>query len=369
MGARIIVGLLVALGFRAAGQNSGPAFVIGVYMQPVESFESWKARGINTLVGYESRSGRVTSEQWSAAARAAEFYYLRRPGEDLAMDAKDPRLLAWMHHDEPDVKKPPTDPKALAEDYALWKKAGHKPVFVNFSGGCVLDEKASRDLYVKYASAADWIGNDIYPVTGWNRPDWLWKVGAAVDRLRDWSGGKPQFCFIETSNQRLAWTPTTTRGVTAEEFRAEVWHAVIHGVSGIVYFPQQLGDKKGIPFRYDATAARVAEEMVRQNARLAALGEVLASPMNPGEFKIVGDRPLEVGWRVNGDHLYVIALNFSDEAVRGAGMRITGNAADEAEVLNESRRLTKTGDVLADDFEAYGVHVYRVAIRSADRVK
>jgi hypothetical protein len=344
----LLVGLLL-VALHTAGEEGPPRFLIGVYMQPVESFDTWKARGINTLVGYESRSGQVSNRQWSEAATGKGFDYIRRPPKDatreeLAADAKDPRLLAWMHHDEPDVKKPPTDPKELAADYARWKEAApRKPVFINFSGGNVLDLRASREMYLAYMRSADWIANDIYPVTGWNQPGWLWKVGAAVDRLRVWSGGKPQYCFIETSNQRLPWTPRTTRGVTAAEFRAEVWHAVIHGVRGVIYFPQQLGDKGAVPFRYDATPHKVVEEMVRQDARLSELGAALVSPMNPESVRVSAGRPLEVGWRVHGGEVYVIALNFSDAETKGEV--VIGGAA-------EGR--------FADDFGPYEVRVYRV---------
>jgi hypothetical protein len=345
----------------ATTRPSPPAFIVGVFMQPVESFDSWRARGINTLVGYESRSGRVSNNEWSAAAAAKGLYYIRRPGDDLAADAADGRLLALMHDDEPDAQVPPTDPTALAADFATWKRAApHKPVFVNFSGGGVL--AGDKDRYVAYSAAADWIGSDFYAVTGYGRPDWLWKVGSAVDRLRGWSGGKPQFCFVETSNQRLPWMPRTSRGVTPDELRALVWHSVIHGARGVVYFPQQLGDKGGVPFRFDATPQAVSTEMARQNARLGRLQDVLAMPANPLACAITADPPLEVGWRMKGDELYIVALNFSDDRPATAGVAIDagGLAGTSLQVVGEPRQARLTGGRIVDDFGPYAVHVYRV---------
>ena len=138
-----------------------------------------------------------------------------------------------------------------------------------------------KETYQAYMKSADWIGNDFYPVTGYNRPDWLWKIGAAVDQLREWSDGKPQFAFIESSPQRPELDAQNTRGVTPDELRGEIWHAVIHGVRGIVYFPQQIGEG----FRYDATPQNVALEMARQNKRLAEMQDMLASAMNPKEAR------------------------------------------------------------------------------------
>jgi hypothetical protein len=339
-----------------------PAFVVGVFQQPTSLFDTWRLRGINTLVGYEGESGsrRISNHDWTEAAAAKGFYYFKQPSDDLAADARDPNLLAWMHADEPDVKKPPTDPKVLGEAYAEWKKAGpNVAVYVNFSGGNVLGGKVSRETYVEYMKAADWVGNDFYPMTGYNRPDWLWKVGAAVDQLRAWSGDKPQFAFIETSSQRLSWTPRNTRGVTPAELRAEVWHAVIHGVKGVVYFPQQIGEG----FRYDATPTNVSLEMSQQNRRLNEMGAMLASEMNPRAFSVKCAKPLEVGWRAAADgQLVVIVLNFSDAPVAGARVEVGGvdGGAIRARVTWESREIPLSGRVLTDGFEPYGVKAYEI---------
>jgi hypothetical protein len=259
-----------------------------------------------------------------------------------------------MHDDEPDVRKPPTEPSTLQDNYAQWKKAARNvPVFVNFSGGNLLGGKTPKETYLEYMKAADWFGSDFYAVTGYNRPDWLWKVGAAVDRLREWSGGRPQFAFIETSAQRLSWTPKTTRGVTTDEFRAEVWHAVIHGARGVVYFPQQIGEG----FKYDATPPRVALEMAKQNKRLVELGAVLAGEQDPATFKAEVASPLEVGWRVSGNKAYVIALNFSDDTAKARPIKV-GDVAARAAVSWEERGVAVAAGTITDDFGPYEVHVY-----------
>src|SRR5258705_7831570 len=146
----------VATPKRPATAPPKPAFIVGVYMQPPDTFDAWRLRGINTLVGYESRGGSVSNDDWCAAAAIKGFHYIRKPAGDPAEDAKDPFLLGWMHDDEPDVKKPPTDPQALQEAYAEWKKtAPNVPVFVNFSGGNVLGGKVPKETYQEYMKAAD----------------------------------------------------------------------------------------------------------------------------------------------------------------------------------------------------------------------
>ena len=62
------------------GENKpvpGDVFPIGVWTQPMSSFDKWKSRGINTLIEYQGDG--ATIEQWSQAARDREMYYIRRP--------------------------------------------------------------------------------------------------------------------------------------------------------------------------------------------------------------------------------------------------------------------------------------------------
>ena len=343
---------------RPASRPTTPSFIIGVFQQPTSSFDAWRGRGVNTLVGYEgeSRSRNISNHDWSEAAAGKGFYYIRQPSEDLEGDARDLNLLAWMHDDEPDVKKPPTEPKILQEVYDRWKKTGpNVPAFINFSGGNLLGGKVSKEFYRDYSKAADWIGNDFYAVTGYNRPDWLWKIGASVDALRDCSGGKPQFAVIECSAQRLPWTPKSTRGVTADEFRAEVWHAVIHGVKGIVYFPQQIGP----PFFYDTMPEKVAMEMSLANKRLSELADILSSEVNPAGQAVSASSPMEVGWRVSGGRLYVIALNFSDDVAKSRSIKV-GSKGTLAKSLWEKRTTEIKGGEITDDYGPYEARIYEI---------
>lgn len=340
----------------------GPAFIIGVFQQPVSSFDTWRIRGINTLVGYEAEknSKNISNHDWTEAAAAKNFYFIKQRSDNAQADAADPNLLAWMHADEPDVKKPPTDPEILQHQYTEWKKVAPRlPVFINFSGGNVLGGKVPRETYQAYIQSADWIANDFYPVTGYNRPDWLWKVGAAVDQLRDWSNDKPQFALIECSAQRLSWTPKNTRGVTADELRAEIWHAVIHGVKGVIYFPQQFGGG----FRYDAIPEKVSLEISLQNKRLTQLAPILASTMNPpGDQKPSAAKPLEIGWRIADNKLYLIALNFSDDVAKSQTVHL-GIQPSAITSLWETHSPDLKNQEITDDFQPYQVHLYEVEMR------
>lgn len=273
-----------------ATQPAPPPFIIGVWYPPAASMPLWKARRINTVIGYEHQSTQVSIDEWSGAAVSNGLFMIRQPRATLADDLKQPNLLALMHIDEPDLKK--VDPPVLADLYAQWKKdAPRLPVFLSVSGGGVLFRKTPRVVYQQYMDSADWIANDFYPITGWNQPTWIPRLGQAVDLCRTLSGGKPQFAFIETSSQQLAWMPKETRGVTPGELRAEIWNAIIHGVKGIIYFPQQFN-----PFVYDATPSAVSVELAKQNRLLADLAPMLSQPANPKGMGVSVPAP----WRPAG---------------------------------------------------------------------
>jgi hypothetical protein len=309
-----------------------PFFVIGAWYQPMSSFPKWKARGINTMMGFEAESIKVPFATWHDALAAQGLYAIRKPQGELAADAKDSRLLAWKFDDEPDLGdkrgKPGSDPASLQQLYAQYKAAAPQmPVYINLSGGDVRGAwqhgGAARAHSAAYSGAADWISQDLYPITGWARPDWIdlslpvampaakepdrYTVGWTIDALRDLSEGKPQFAIIECSNQNLNWLPAAKRrGVSADEFRGQLWHAIIHGAVGIGYFPQQIGGG----FKFDAMPDDVAAEMTAQDKKIAALSDILLAP---GE-RLDTPAPIEVATRKLHGKTHTLVLNYSSKA-------------------------------------------------------
>ena len=141
-----------------------------------------------------------------------------------------------------------------------------------------MDRLKPAPLYkTQMAKAADIVSSDFYPVSVWNRPEWIdfskpldpkdnynatgkrLNPGTAIDVLRPWAGGKQQMAYIETSWQGPFPTAAAV-GVTPSQLRGEVWDAIIHGAKGITYFPQQVAGGNIT----DATPANVAAEITRQ---------------------------------------------------------------------------------------------------------
>lgn len=333
-------------------------FLIGVDSQPTTSFATWKNRGITTLVRVPSGHD---EDAWTSAAQAAGLTMIRRPRAGTADNTDVPGLIAWSLGDEPDLKGTAAADVVSAGN-TLRSQYPDRPVFLNYAGGAVMGHQGSTDeAYYEQASAGgDWICNDIYPVTGWNKPQWVPEVGGAVDVLRAAAPGKSQFCYIECSDQNK---PTLSfRAATPAEMRCEIWCGVIAGVQGIIYFPIRLSNDTE-SFSFDGVVdAGLEDEMIAQNTILTGIGSVLVTERNPGSRGVsVSNAVVQAGWRIHTSGQYVITVNTSSSSAANVTITISGFApTTTAQVYGESRSVPVSSSAIIDSFEPYGVHVYRL---------
>jgi hypothetical protein len=330
--------------------------VIGVWQQPTNSFDKWKGRGINTMVGYEGLSGTVSNETWSAAAVNKGLYMIRQANADPRKDIGQKNLLAWMLPDEPDYHNTSYQ-TPLAQYNALKAVDKNIPVFENFSGSSALWHYGNwgEADYKNYLKSADWVSNDLYPMNAHNRPSALDAPGQAVQLLSNWSGGKRQFAVIEASDQQLPGKEYGYPGPTADQFRAEVFNAIISGATGIIYFPQRIGDG----FNFDAMNSSVEAEMKKTNGRISRIGAALMTSKNPSGVSMDVDGALRVTWRKYNGKTYFVVLNNSNATV-SASMDVHGVSASGASVDGENRSVAIRNGTIGDTFKPYEAHVYVV---------
>lgn len=337
-------------------------FPIGVFSQPAYLFGRWKSRGVNTLFNYESQGGQITLDDWTTAAAQNQLYMIRQPRPNPADDVAQPFLLAWSHPDEYEVKDLGNNETAAAAtaNYTSWKQVDPtRPVFGNFDGSDVvqIQTDAGPSDYRDYSASTDWQSSGIYPLTGYVRPEDLDLPARAVDQLQNFSNGQMQFAIIESSPQLAPYTPNGAPGPTPDQFKAEVWEAVVRGAQGIIYFPQSIPPH----FNYDNTSASVAAEMTKQDARLTQYGAALESSVDPTSLGISINYPLEATWRSFGGKSYFFVMNTSNKTLNSQAVHLLGvGRAKTAKVTDESRTVALKGGVLADNFAPYSVHVYTV---------
>jgi hypothetical protein len=263
--------------------------IIGVWYQPSHSFDQWKARGINTLMGYESEGNTVAMPDWKLRARNAGLNYICQPSDDLAADAADPNLIAWLLlPDEPDGAGNKKPEEMLAGYKALKAAAPNKPVLINFDGWQMKWKPES--MYAEYLKACDWAAVDVYPFNG-GQLQTIDDYTKRIDELnRAGGGGKRLLAFMECGDQNLKaqdWVQTVyltekgdltntktdqpvaarMRAPTPAEMKQEIDALVAHGVTGIIYFPDKIG--KGWE-AFDNTTPELEAAMIKINADLVA---------------------------------------------------------------------------------------------------
>ncbi|HEV8291556.1 MAG TPA: beta-galactosidase, partial [Tepidisphaeraceae bacterium] len=346
--------------FSTQAAKKGPKFfIIGVWSQPTYNFDKWKRRGINTLMKYEGLSGSVSLDNWIAAANSKGFYQIREERDDPALDKNERLLLAWTANDEPDIYS--QYHQTLKPDYEYFKAADpDRPVVINFAGSMVNGWHATplkRRDYETMLPYMDCVSNGVYPVTGWDRPQHLDGPARALDRLQNWSEGKPQLQIIESGDQQLTWNPARLRSATREEFKAEMWDSIIHGAQGILYFPFAFQPR----FSFDNTSGPIEQEMIAQHKRINDISKVLVSPIDPPALGLNMSAPLEGTWRQVGNKKYFIVMNFSAKPLRAAKIGFVGaGKGGTVSVRGESRSLAMTRGSISDNFGAYETHIYEV---------
>jgi hypothetical protein len=345
---------------------SSDYFPIGVHGQPKSSFDKWKARGVNTLFQYEGENNgqgvpTVSMKLWSDTAASKGLYYVRAPGANPADDLQEKNLLAWAQKDEPDLSNHNPNPATNIDIYQNWKAiAPSKPVWINFTGPNITVNGAN---YTQWVKAGDWVAYDWYPIN-WARYNNINFIGQSVDKLRTDANGVPKkyFAYIESSWQKLN---VGTRGPTKDEFRGEIWHAIMHGANGIIYFPQVVPNVTvGGSFSYDGTPADVAAEMTTQDALIQSYGRVLNSTRNPSSRSLTASSTaIESTWRVTQEGDYFFVLNQSPNALVNVSLNMIGLAQgiNSLSVLGEGRLETLASGKVVDDFSPYQVHVYLAA--------
>lgn len=367
----------VCLGEGAEAEGKGSLledpkfFPLAVWLQQPRNAERFKAAGINLYVGLWRGP---TAEQLEALERSGMPVICAQNRFGLA-NKENPMILAWMHGDEPDNAQslgegkgygPPIAPEKIQEDYRRMKEADPtRPVFLNLGQGVAWDNYIGRGVrrnhpedYPEYVKGADIVSFDIYPVVHRNEEiaGKLEMVARGVERLKEWSGGRPVWNCIECTHIS---NPEAKAG--PEEIRAEVWMSIIHGSRGIIYFAHQFEPR----FR----EAALLEDPVnlaavkRINAQITELAEVLNSPTIEGEVEVKSAKegvPVASMMKRFGAETYLFTVAMRNEETRasfsGKGIPRTG----KVEVLGEDRSIEVKDGRFEDGFEGYGVHLYKI---------
>lgn len=281
-------------------------------------------------------------------------------GEIEAFDESGTNVLL-----SPPRHEPRTQPAPVLAEYQRIRKADpSRPVFMTLTGHFhphfdKWNDSQRQDLYPAYIRAADVVGYDIYPIYGWNRPDWLHLVHEATELLVAQAAPRPVYAWIETSRGGQ-WTGALERQheVTPEHIRAEVWMAICRGATAIGYFThvwKPAYEQFGVP-----EANRQALRQI--NDQITRLSPILLSAGSPPAAAIPGQPKVDLMARQHGDQLYLFAVNFGSEPLDAPiAINVPGLAAGQSvQVVDEGRSLNAEAGGFKDSFAPLAVHIYRI---------
>ena len=376
---RVAVLFLVAVGASGAAPARAPAppadedfFPLAVWLQAPRNAQRYEDIGINTYVALWRGP---TEEQLDALDAAGMRVVLVQNANALKFrDRKT--IVAWMHDDEPDNAQslgrgkgygPPVAPEKIVEGYKRMKAADPtRPVLLNLGQGVAWDGWYGRGVrtnhpedYPRYLEGCDLASFDIYPAAHDHRDvaGKLWYVGRGVQRLREWTGGKkPVWCCIETTH-----IDNPNRMATPAQMRSEVWMAIAHGATGIIYFCHEFK-----PAQIEAGLLEhpeMAAAVKQVNAQVRELAPVLNSPTVEGAVQTASseaDVPVVTLCKRHGGATYLFAVSMRERKTTAAFTVRDVPASAKVEVLGEGRTLDAAGGKFSDRFEDYAAHVYRI---------
>ena len=351
-------------------------FPIAVWLQGPENAGRYEAAGINLYVGLWQGP---TEAQLTTLKAAGMPVICTQNAVGLA-HKDDPTIAGWMHQDEPDNAQPVTDaatgkqtygpcvpPTQIVAGYKTLKAADPtRPVLLNLSQGVANDEWIGRgegakpEDYKTYVQGADIVSFDVYPVAGLDKPhseDYLWYVAKGVGRLKQWTAGKQRVwnCIECSQIDRAGAKPTPA------QVRSEVWMALTHGSTGLIYFTHQFKPTFDEHAMLDDPAMLAAVTAI--NRQIHDLAPVLNGPAVPEGATVVASIPtvpIDLMVKRHDGATYLFAVGMRNGAARGAfTVRDLPHTAT-AEVLGEGRRIVVKNGHFEDDFKPFDVHLYRV---------
>ncbi|MFP4057725.1 MAG: hypothetical protein ACLF0G_12735 [Candidatus Brocadiia bacterium] len=253
----------------------------------------------------------------------------------------------------------------VAEVYRRIKAAAPaRPVFMTLTAyfmDCFekYDEATKQRLYPRYVEHCDVVGYDIYPIFGWNKPEWLGRVADGVSQLRAIAGPRrPVYAWIETNVGSRWVSPEAQKPLTPRHTRAEVWMAIIRGATAIGYFTHQWRPK----YRQFAPTEEMRAELKRLNDQITRLAPAILAPPAGVEIEVrMGDRPTSHFKATRlGDQLTLFVQNMHTER-REARIAIEGlQPGATVEVVDEDRTRKVSGNHFVDGFPPLAEHIYRI---------
>ena len=364
-------------------------FPIGVWLESVQSqadIDMDKAAGLNLYVGItrNSQLSLVQANGMDVILQADEWLSGAGSQEAIA----NPAVVGWLLYDEIDMVAGPPDGDGynILNDIIASLPDDGRMMYNNYGKGVMMwetDEQAARFINdFQDVSSADvyWFTDPnmdsvspierIMPDNGPWTQDQLKRAanyGYVVDRMRmlDAMDGErqPIWNFVEVGWPFTESAAQGGRAIEPEEINAAVWHSLIAGAQGIIYFNHSFGGPlhsqhvlRDVPYYADVRA-----QVTETNALIHELAPVLNSPFDDG-FVTASPTVRVMAKFYEGVH-YVFAgsIQYANAPAHNATFTMPSVSGGTATVINEGRTISITGGQFLDNFaNGNAIHIYKI---------
>jgi hypothetical protein len=380
----------------ASGLPSGPDFFpIGVWFESVleqADVDKDKAAGLNTYM-------RLTGGSNLGLVRSNGMYAFNSGG----MSGVGSETRGWITEDEPDMWAGPGDDPwtggwqgAVCDPpvtqggrcgYTVLETINNRlpddgrARYTNYGKGVAFwesDGQAARFLNgtPAFGTYQDIVSTDIYfftdgglciPSQAAGQPGVVTannchvaaNYGWLIDkqrRLMSPAASRPVWAFVEVGHP---WSESHWPSITPNQIKAAVWHSLIAGARGVIYFNHSFG---GPCISHHALRepcyAAVRTAVTETNNRINTLAPVLNAPFV--DHLVASSPGVRTMVKWHGGKLYVFAGNAGAGAVSTTfDLPCVGNAT--ATVVDENRQLPVVGGKFSDQFaDGNAIHIYRI---------
>ena len=355
-------------------------FPVGAWLEGVQTQQDInldKAAGFNMYIGITANSNFSLIEQ--------NGMYVIAQQDELRTNntiINNSTTVGWIVYDEIDmilgpggfstqqniIASLPNDDRFIYNNYGkgvqFWETDAEAARYVNSVDVLSADLYWFTDPNIAGGSEGGELLNNGNPLT-LTQTQLAANYGYSIDHLRalDATDGVPHpiWGFVE-----LGWPFTETaaqggRAIAPAEVKAAVWHQIIAGARGIIYFNHSFGGPEDTQnVLRDPAYAGIAAAVTQTDALIKQLAPVINSPFDDA-FVTVNSSVRAMAKYYNGEHYVFAGATVNGAATSTDSFTLAGIGTGTAEVIGENRTIPIVNGQFVDTFaDGNAIHIYHI---------
>lgn len=317
------------------------------WLQAVDSVGVGHLQIVNNWV--EGSPGRPL---WASSMTDLELWQLAASAEN-----GKPGALGYYAYDEPDPSAIPT----VFLQYEVLRN--ENPGSVNF--GTLADPARM----FRWRDISDVASADPYPVgiqPGADEVHYGARLSPPIMRTSIWTNAIVQQVY----SSRPVWMVLQDFQLNGQfpsyqQLKKQAYKAIINGATGLMWWG--FVSEKGLEYEWYVVGNQQPYfDFQRIAGEVMGLQPFLISPPQPSLVQSVSDSHIEYLVKANSSQILIFASNFSENSLGSLTFTLAPSVTPNGttvQVYSESRTVALSGSSFTDNFDAYDVHVYIVALK------